>query len=289
MPRQTEDYEKGLAVRRALWRYEWACRWMGRPKSVMQLAERVSHIEGKAYRPFEEQAVFAADMERLLGGFDGLDRAVLVLVGQRGLGEVAAAKRLRTHQAEVTRRYWRTVEQMYRLLVVGGYVEESVALEGSEGPTGRGGERGTGEWRGTPQERAWVTRRRLYGPEGLKPPVAGVVNHGEDETEEAGRYRLLVAAGYVRDRVEAEASVPPSLPRRRARKGRRGTWRGSMQQRAWATRRRIYGPKGWSGGQQEAANHGEQQAEKAGGQASVAQVVSGRAGAGGERAGASGV
>ncbi|MGH9817925.1 MAG: hypothetical protein ACRD6I_17810, partial [Candidatus Acidiferrales bacterium] len=124
------------------------------------------------------------------------------------------------------------------------------------------------------QERAWVTRRRLYGPEGLKPPVAGVVNHGEDETEEAGRYRLLVAAGYVRDRVEAEASVPPP---------------GSTQRRGWVTRRRIYGPKGWSGGQQEAANHGEQQAEKAGGQASVAQVVSGRAGAGGERAGASGV
>ena len=115
------QYEKGRTVRGALRRYEWVCRWMGRPRTVMP-GERTSHAEGVAYRPLERDVAFAVDMERFLGALDGFDRAVLVLVGLRGLSEVIAAKRLHSGQARVSRRYWQAVEEMFRLLVWAKYV-----------------------------------------------------------------------------------------------------------------------------------------------------------------------
>lgn len=129
------DYERGAAVRRALWRYERACRLLGRPSSGMWVASRVSHIEGKPRRPLEEHAAFVADMERLLCALEEFDRAVLVLVGQRGLSETLAAKRLHTYQARVSRCYWRAVLQTYQRLVAAKYVEATEEIDAETSAT----------------------------------------------------------------------------------------------------------------------------------------------------------
>jgi hypothetical protein len=106
----------------------------------MQFAEPSRQAEGKVYLPMESDVAFAVDMERFLGTLREFDRAVLVLVGLRGLSEVLAAKRLHSHQARVSRRYWVAVEEVFRLLVRGLYARPCEVSDGEEQAEEAGGE-----------------------------------------------------------------------------------------------------------------------------------------------------
>ncbi|MGH9793379.1 MAG: hypothetical protein ACRD5G_01280 [Candidatus Acidiferrales bacterium] len=151
-------YERARAVARVLWQYEQVCRRAGRPVSAMLEEAERSQREGKVYGALERDVALIVDMERLLGALTRFQRAVLALVGLRGLGEVVAAKRLHSNQAAVGRAYWRAVDALYWLLVGAKYLQplaggsdgedqaeeagaESSVAEVAAGRAGAGGER----------------------------------------------------------------------------------------------------------------------------------------------------
>ncbi len=148
-------YERARLVARVLWRYERACRRAGRPLSVMLEDGERSHVEGKTGGRLEGDVALIVDVERLLRALTKFQRAVVAVVGLRGVGEVAAAKRLHSNQVVVGRTYWRAVEVLYWLLVGAKYVEavsdgedqaeeagaESSVAQVAAGRTGAGRER----------------------------------------------------------------------------------------------------------------------------------------------------